>query len=170
MHSEIWLEESVGKLPKARVTVFGDFCMDVYWFFDKDDSELSVETGLPVRRVRQQRYSPGGAGNVIANLVDLGVKDVRAIGVAGTDVFGAAFLNLLKARNVNLDGFEVVEDWQTMVYAKPTRGDEEQNRLDFGAFNVASEELQIRLMKSLDAAAKKSDVVILNQQVPGGLS
>jgi rfaE bifunctional protein kinase chain/domain len=170
MHSEVWLEESVGKLPKARVTVFGDFCMDVYWFFDKDDSELSVETGLPVRRVRRQSYSPGGAGNVIANLVDLGVREVRAIGVAGRDVFGAAFLDLLKVRKVNLDGFEVVDDWQTMVYAKPTRGDDEQNRLDFGAFNVAGEELQIRLMKSLDAAAKKSDVVILNQQVPGGLS
>ena len=60
-----WLETVLRKISDGRVSVFGDFCLDAYWLIDADDSELSVETGLPVRRMRQQRYSLGGAGNVV---------------------------------------------------------------------------------------------------------
>jgi len=170
MSTDRWLEDSLLNIPKVKVTVFGDFCLDVYWLLDADESELSVETGLPLRRVREQRYSLGGAGNVVANLVALGVAEVRAIGVTGKDVFGAALENLLWGRGVNLEGFEAEDGWQTMVYAKPCRGETEDNRLDFGAFNCALPALQDRLIANLSAAAKESDVVILNQQVPGGLS
>jgi len=164
------LEASLGGIPKVRVTVFGDFCLDVYWFLDTTEVELSIETGLPLRRVREQRHSLGGAGNVIANLIDLGAAEVRAVGVAGKDVFGGALVELLKSRGAKMDGFETVEGWQTMVYAKPTLGDVEENRIDFGAFNQASPELQSKLIANLSAAARVSDVVILNQQVPGGVS
>jgi rfaE bifunctional protein kinase chain/domain len=164
------LEAALHKILKARITVFGDFCLDVYWLLDMDEVELSVETGLPVRRVREQHYSLGGAGNAVANLVDLGVGEVRAVGVVGKDLFGVALMDLLRGRGVNLDGFEVANDWQTMVYAKPCRGETEESRIDFGAFNLAEPELQNRLIANLTAAAKLSDVVVLNQQVPGGLS
>jgi rfaE bifunctional protein kinase chain/domain len=164
------VESSLRNIPGVRAAVFGDFCLDVYWFLEPDEVELSVETGLPLRRVSEQRYSLGGAGNVVANLIDLGVGEVRAIGVAGQDVFGAELVNLLRARGANLDGFEIAHDWQTMVYVKPMRGQEEENRIDFGAFNQTVAELQDRLIANLAAAARASDIVILNQQVPGGLS
>jgi len=170
MPADIRLETALLNIPKVKVTVFGDFCLDVYWLLDADETELSVETGLPLRRVREQRYSLGGAGNVVANLVDLGVAEVRAIGVTGKDVFGAALENLLWSKGVNLDGFEAEDGWQTMVYAKPCRGEVEDNRIDFGAFNRALPALQDRLIANLAAAVKQSDVVILNQQIPGGLS
>jgi rfaE bifunctional protein kinase chain/domain len=170
MSADLWLETSLSDITKVKATVFGDFCLDAYWFLDSDEAELSVETGLPLRRVREQRYSLGGAGNVVANLVDLGVGEVRAVGVAGKDVFGAALVDLLRSRGVNMDGFEAADGWQTMAYAKPCRGEKEENRIDFGAFNLAAPELQNRLIANLTAAAKVSDVVILNQQVPGGLS
>jgi len=165
-----WLEATLSNISKVKVTVFGDYCMDVYWFLETGAEELSVETGLPLRRVREQRYSLGGAGNVVANLVDLGVQEVRAVGVTGKDMFGGALESLLWNRGVNLEGFEAEDGWQTMVYAKPCRGEVEENRIDFGGFNTATENLQDRLIANLAAAVEKSDVVILNQQVPGGLS
>ena len=78
-----WLDACLTKLPAARVTVFGDFCLDAYWLIDDGEPEVSVETALGVHRVRTQRYSLGGAGNVAANLVDLGVGQVRAVGLIG---------------------------------------------------------------------------------------
>ena len=81
-----WLDEALDRLPDARVAVFGDFCLDAYWLIDPDEDELSVETGLPVRRVREQRYSLGGAANVVANLCDLKVARVRAVGLVGEPV------------------------------------------------------------------------------------
>jgi sugar/nucleoside kinase (ribokinase family) len=61
-------------------------------------------------------------------------------------------------------------DWQTFVYAKPYIGTSEQNRIDFGAFNRASPESIDRLSEQLIRAAAACDVVILNQQIPVGVS
>jgi rfaE bifunctional protein kinase chain/domain len=154
----------------ATVSVFGDFCVDAYWGLCEGTPELSVETGLPIRRVMAQRYSLGGAGSVLANLTDLGVGCVRAVGVAGTDIFGEKMRTLLAARGTETSGFVANAEWQTMVYAKPCFGTREDSRIDFGAFNSIRPELVDKLMHNLEAAVEQSDAVILNQQIPAGLS
>lgn len=154
----------------TTVTVFGDFCVDAYWSLDETETEISVETGLPIRRVVAQRYSLGGAGNVVANLADLGVGAVRAVGVAGTDMFGEKMRTLLNQQRADLSGHVADHDYQTMVYAKPCFGAREDSRLDFGAFNRISEAVKDQLISNLDTAAKQSNAVILNQQIPAGVS
>ena len=166
-----WLESALATIPQARVTVFGDFCLDAYWLIDPDDSELSVETHLPVRRVKRQYYSPGGAGNIVANLADLGVGSVRAVGLVGDDLFGRHMLDILRSLGASCDGMlSSQDDWQTLVYSKPCIEDEEQNRIDFGGFNSVSADTIDALIEQLDLAAAQSDVVILNQQIPAGVS
>jgi len=169
--AESWLETSLAHARKARVAVFGDFCLDAYWLLDADEDERSVETGLPVRRVRRQQYSLGWAGNVVANLVDLGVEHVRAVGLIGDDLFGRTMRDLLAGRRVDTTGLLICQDdWQTMVYAKPCLGDRELSRVDFGAFNAVDEPTMDALAERLAEAADACDVVILNQQVPAGVS
>ena len=166
-----WLAELLRQIPQGRVTVFGDFCLDAYWLVDSDESELSVETALPVRRVRRQDYSLGGAGNVIANLADIGVGQLRAVGLIGDDLFGRRMLDLLEKKHANTEGMLACQDdWQTFVYAKPHIDDTEQNRIDFGAFNCISPDSIDQMERELTRAAGASDVVILNQQIPAGLS
>lgn len=166
-----WLGDVLAAIPKARVTVFGDFCLDAYWLIDPDESELSVETHLPVRRVREQRYGLGGAGNVVANLVDLGVGRVHAVGLVGDDLFGRQMRELLQRLDVETRGLLTGRaGWQTQVYAKPHVGDVERSRIDFGPFNRLGGRDADALAEQLDAAAAESDVVILNQQVPAGVS
>ena len=119
------LEQALTSLQSKAVTVFGDFCLDAYWALDESEPELSLETQLPVRRVREQRYSLGGAGNVVANLIDLGVREVRAIGAIGSDLFGQKLCALLRQRGADVTKLlDFGETWQTMVYAKPMRGGE----------------------------------------------
>lgn len=163
------IQASLRQLRGTRVTVFGDFCLDAYWMIDEAERELSLETGLPLRRVREQRYSLGGAGNVVANLVSLGVEVVHAVGVAGFDVFGPRMVDLLQRCGAQIDGFLLSEGWQTMVYAKPCIGRSESNRIDFGAFNALNDKDLDALAVQLEAVARQSDVVILNQQVPCGV-
>jgi rfaE bifunctional protein kinase chain/domain len=166
-----WLDETLARITTARVTVFGDFCLDAYWLIDPRESQKSIETGLPVRFVREQKYSLGGAGNVVANLVDLGVRSVRAVGIVGADPFGQLILQLLRQRDVDLSGMiNLADQWQTMVYAKPHIAETEQNRLDFGFFNALTTETELTLEKCLARAAENSDVVILNQQIATGVS
>lgn len=166
-----WLEDMLQRLGGARVTVFGDFCLDAYWTIDPHRSELSIETGLPVRRVRQQRYAPGGAGNVVANLVALGVGCVRCVALVGDDMFGREMLRILRSLNADVEGVVLGPDeWQTMVYAKPYLDGSELHRMDYGAFNTISEASIAALSRELARAAGESDVVVLNQQVPAGVS
>jgi rfaE bifunctional protein kinase chain/domain len=166
-----WLDDVLRRIPAGRVTVFGDFCLDAYWHIDDGASERSVETGRPVRRVRRQRYTLGGAGNVAANLTALGVGQVQAVGLIGDDLFGHQILELLEDLGVKTEGVLPCQaDWQTFVYAKPYLGDEEQNRIDFGAFNRVTPESIERIAEELARAAEASDAVILNQQIPVGLS
>ena len=153
-------------MHQAKIAVAGDFCLDSYWQLDEGPEELSIETGLPVHRVTSQRYSPGGAGNVVANLVALGVGQVRAVGVYGGDPFGRVLVKLL--RDLGADTASMLDlgpEWQTLVYAKPYAGRDEQNRLDFGTRDALPGTSLRALEQALDDAAAWADVVVVNQQV-----
>jgi len=163
-----WLEQAIHTLSSSRVTILGDFCLDAYWLIDTEATELSLETGLPVRYVREQRYSLGGAGNVAANLAALGVREIRAVGVIGNDLFGEELVRQMSRLGIHTDSLLKLEKpWQTAVYGKPYLGLEELNRMDMGAFNQFPESQLDQILGRLDKAAEHSDVVILNQQVPG---
>lgn len=166
-----WLEACIEDIAGLSIAVFGDFCLDAYWMVDPDTSEISIETGLPVRRVREQRYSLGGAGNVAANVSALGVRQARAIALVGEDMFGELMRRLLVEAGADASGVLACQpDWQTMVYAKPLLGSTESNRFDFGAFNELSAGACTALAAEVDRAAGVCDAVILNQQVPAGTS
>jgi len=162
------LERLFISFKAARVAVVGDFCLDAYWEMSRDDGEFSIETGLPVHRVTSQRYSPGGAGNVVANLVSLGVGQVRAIGLYGGDPFGQALVQLLAELGADTSGMlDLGADWQTLVYAKPYVGADEQSRLDFGTRAALPQGALDGLGNAIDEAAEWADVVVINQQVTG---
>jgi len=166
------LRQVLAAMANARVGVIGDFCLDVYWVLDRQFSERSVETGKVTRPVRRQRYSLGGAGNVVANLCDIGVGTVHAFGVVGSDPFGVRLLDLLRARRVDTAGMVVVEDevvWQTLTYCKPYVGDDEEPRIDMGNFNQLSDAAAEGLLAELEKALPGLDVVVVNEQVAAGI-
>ncbi len=165
-----WLDTILTSIPKARVSVFGDFALDAYWDI-LEDGELSVETLRPIRKVREQRYSLGGASNVIANVKSLGAGKVRAVGLLGKDQFGWLMRKMLEDIGVDTAGMlDCQDDWQTNVYGKPHMEDIEQQRIDFGAFNELAGPTVDALADALEQAVADSDVVILNQQVPKGVT
>jgi len=154
----------------VRIGVIGDFCLDAYWILDPSLSEISVETGLATRAVRAQRYSLGGAGNVVSNLLAMGVARVSAFGVLGTDPFAQEMMRILKASGVNAAGMLVQEsDWATPVYVKPVAEDVEQARIDFGNANTLSSSTGRALLERLSAALPDLDLVIINQQLLHGI-
>jgi bifunctional ADP-heptose synthase (sugar kinase/adenylyltransferase) len=164
------IREILKSIRSVSIGVLGDFCLDAYWFLDDAKSEISLETGKATRPVSIQKYSLGGAGNVANNLISIGVGDVRVYGVAGDDPFGAAMAALMKTEGIKTDNLIVQKDqWSTHVYIKPFLGEAEQNRIDFGNFNVLSGESADRLIERLMSEASELDAVIINQQVISGI-
>ena len=164
------LQQILSDISAVKIAVVGDFCLDAYWFIDESKSELSIETGHMTRPIRQQKYSLGGAGNVTNNLAAMGVKDIRAIGVIGSDPFGSEMVNIMKRTGINTENILIQEEqWSTHVYTKPYIADQEQNRIDFGNFNQLSKETADQIIEILEREAAKVDVTIINQQVVSGI-
>ncbi|MDO9339086.1 MAG: PfkB family carbohydrate kinase [Bacteroidales bacterium] len=164
------LQKILDDISNVKIAVLGDFCLDAYWFIDESKSEMSIETGHMTRPVWQQKYSLGGAGNVTNNLSAMGVKDIRAFGVIGSDPFGAEMIKLMQKAKINTDNILVQEEqWYTHVYTKPYIGDEEQGRIDFGNFNILSEATADELIRKLRDVVLEIDAVIINQQVLSGI-
>jgi bifunctional ADP-heptose synthase (sugar kinase/adenylyltransferase)/phosphoglycolate phosphatase-like HAD superfamily hydrolase len=173
------LSETLNRIREVRIGVIGDFCLDAYWLLDTSPPEPSLETGKPTAAVIKQRYSLGGAGNIVNNLLALRVQQVRVFGVINDDLFGREMLMQLQGSNVhvppskgkvNCDGMVIQrERWDTPVYAKPYRGMEEQNRIDFGRFNSITAETEDRLLSAVIQALALVDAFIINQQLPRGI-
>ena len=168
------MKYDLSKLGKGRVGVIGDFCLDVYWHADMTKSELSRETPHFPLPIVQERLSPGGAGNVVANLLALKPKKVHAIGVFGADWRGAALKDLLKKGGADISGVVTDPDRVTNTYIKPLRKGYADNvvyedpRLDFTNYGPLATATEAKLLKALDAVAKKVDVLCVCDQMPFG--
>lgn len=164
------LQMILDEITAVKIAVVGDFCLDAYWFIDETMREISVETNLATRPVRQQRYSLGGAGNVTSNLAAMKIRDILAFGVIGTDPFGAEMLRIMQKIGIQTRNMLIQEEsWHTHTYTKPYLEDREMNRIDFGNYNNLSQETADLLISNLIREIHGVDIVIINQQVPSGI-
>jgi len=119
----------------VRIGVIGDFTLDGYWYADMARSQLSREAPLFPRPVVRETYSPGGAANVAWNLAELGVGEVHALTLMGSDWRGDLLLGLLRRLGVRLDSVLTLPGWTTPFFGKVilTAGamQQEDARLDF---------------------------------------
>ena len=162
------LEEILGRIRGVRIGVAGDYCLDAYWELDTGIRELSLETGKQTHGVRSQRYTPGGAGNVAANLTALGTGTVYAFGVLGPDLFGRELDALLRKRSIDTTGMVIQErDWETPVYAKPYSAGTEQERIDFGRWNTMQSDAALSGL--IGSALPRLDALVVNQQLSPGI-
>lgn len=163
------LEIIFEEFGKCHIGVLGDYCLDAYWTLDVGEREISVETGKPTHAVTQQRYTLGGAANIVANLAVLQVGSVRAFSIVGHDLFGRELLSQLDQLGVDCSGIVQDADWQTAVYCKRYHGNEEFERIDIGRFNTMKPNAEQQLLMALERAISELDVLIVNRQITGGV-
>ena len=80
-----------------EITVIGDAMLDKYIIGSSD--RISPEAPVPVVKVNDEIYKPGGAANVALNLSSLG-SNTTLIGVTGKDASSTAVIDLLKKNNI----------------------------------------------------------------------
>lgn len=164
------LTQAVDRMLEAAqsktIVLIGDYCLDVYFHVDSKDSELSLETGYPVRRVNTLKVSLGGAGNVFANLCALGVGHVIPIGVIGDEIFGDEISRIMWSLQKSGKSLTVQHTgWITPTYMKPIIDGKEHERIDTGLKNKVNEETVKRLLSDVEEALKNADVILINQQL-----
>ncbi len=95
------LRNLVRRFESVRVLVIGDLMLDQFVWGDV--SRISPEAPVPIVRVRRQESRPGGAGNVVSNVVALGGTAV-ACGFVGRDPAGRALREALLAAGGKVSG------------------------------------------------------------------
>ena len=154
------IQDSLEKIKKIKVAVYGDFCLDAYWMLNPRGGENSVETGLQSQAVGRHYYTLGGASNIVANLAALQPAEIYAIGVIGNDIFGRELLSQLNQLQVNTRSLIVQEEnFDTVTFAKRYLGDQEQPRVDFGFFNQRSTTTDQAILTAIKEALKNYDVM-----------
>lgn len=160
-------------ISRARIGLIGDLCLDMYMDVDMRLSELSREVPNYTLPVVGERVSPGGAGNVAANVAALKPKALRVLGVLGQDWRGGLLKEALKARGVPTDGLIVSPRATTNAYIKPVRRGYsdllyESPRLDYENREALSAGDEAALMGALERAAQEVDVLCVCDQLKNG--
>ncbi|MGK7395343.1 MAG: PfkB family carbohydrate kinase [Candidatus Cyclobacteriaceae bacterium M3_2C_046] len=159
------LQEHLQKFPLLKIAVIGDFALDFYYQLEKDTGEISIETGKVVHHGSEVRTLPGGAGNVVKNLLALQVGQVQSIGMVGDDIYGRELrhqLQKLKADTGCL--LEMPDNFTTITYTKPHFEKTEENRIDFGNSNHYRDQDLDQLFRQLEERLSDLQAVVINQQ------
>lgn len=164
------LDSIFSAVKKSKFLVIGDYCLDAYYFLDNSLSEVSIETGLNTYAVKNIKLSAGGAGNVCANLIALGAKNITGVGVVGEDLYGEAYIKFLNEKGLKTKYFvKQKEDWLTCVYTKLYDGYEEKPRVDFGNANILHDKTADMLIENINKLLPQADIVLVNQQLLHGI-
>lgn len=163
------LNQILENIPKLRIGLIGDGCVDIYWEADMRLSELSREVPQHYLPIINERFSLGGGANVLANLAALGAKNIQYTGCIGRDWRGVIFKRLLKEIEVSSDYIITSDDIITPAYCKPIRHGispvtVEDPRLDFINRKPLPKELEEQVLSALQTMAQNCDILIVCDQ------
>jgi len=164
------LGELIERFPTLRIAVVGDYFLDKYLDVDPTLAEVSLETGKTAHQVASVRHSPGAAGTVVSNLAALGAGTLHAVGFTGNDGESFDLRNDLAALNCTTDYLACDARRYTPTYLKPRDQNDpslagEHNRYDTKNRTATPDDLQQRVIQSIDAVLPNVDAVIALDQV-----
>lgn len=158
----------IRETEKCTIAVFGDFCLDKYFYIDAKRDELSVETDLVAYQVHRKKLFPGAAGTVTNNLRAMGAN-VLCVGLYGDDGEGYDLIRKLNEIGADTSLMVKSDQIQTSTYIKPMRKDgmtdyTEMSRFDIKNFDRTPEELERQLIENLETALQKAQGVVILEQ------
>ncbi len=106
------LINALERINNSSILVVGDLILDRYIWGDVE--RISPEAPVPVVKVRKIEDRSGGAGNVVSNLINLGVN-VRVSGFVGDDTEGKVLSGIFDSQKVNREGIIKLENKPTCL-------------------------------------------------------
>ena len=113
------LVKIIEEFPKLSITVLGDIIADEFIY--GEISRVSREAPVLILRHRERTVVPGGAGNAIYNLADLGVT-VLPVGVIGDDEPGRLLLQAFRRKRISVSGIRRIKGRNTITKTRVLAG------------------------------------------------
>ncbi len=109
----------IEEFPKLSITVLGDLIADEFIY--GEISRVSREAPVLILRHRERSVVPGGAGNAIYNLADLGIT-VLPVGVIGDDEPGRLLLRAFRQKHISVSGIRRIKGRSTCTKTRVLAG------------------------------------------------
>ncbi len=154
----------VRRFRGCRLGVVGDLMLDRYLWGTA--SRLSPEAAVPVVEFAGQKDFPGGAGNVIANLVSLGAQ-VTPFGVTGEDEAGEALRGCLAEGGVAQNGLITDGARPTTVKMRIMTRHQQLVRVDRESRELLPKPIEEQLIRRIKAALPKLDALVISDYAKG---
>ncbi|MFA6501684.1 MAG: PfkB family carbohydrate kinase, partial [Parachlamydiales bacterium] len=161
------LTGTFSKLQKINALVIGDFMLDRYTY--GDINRISPEAPVSVLKVADEKMQPGGAGNVVLNLLSLG-SNVTAIGRVGDDIEGEILLKILKQKKASVENIFIQKNYKTPLKNRYIAANQQILRVDFENVISLDDDLEKKIIKKIPEILSAVQVVAISDYAKGFLS
>lgn len=160
------LAQLVRTFPRSRVAVLGDLMLDRYIWGQA--TRISQEAPVPVVRVQRESRVPGGAANVVRNILSLGGA-ASVFGAVGPDTHGENLVALLRDGGADTHGILTAHDRPTTIKTRVVAGNQQVCRVDREETGSLPAPLRTRIEDALFSALEQDgiDGVILEDYAKG---
>lgn len=157
----------LSRLNPKHVLVIGDLMLDSYT--TGKVKRVSPEAPVCVLHVQKEESRPGGAGNVVLNLISLGAT-VSAVGRVGPDAAGNNLYSCLETEGVDVSGVLMQPAFQTPVKNRIIADSQQILRVDFETPSHLPEEFEQELIKKSLSLMNTAQIVTISDYGKGLLS
>ena len=162
--SRLRLQEMLAAMRGRRVLVFGDVMLDC--FIRGQVERISPEAPVPVVSVRERLSLPGGAANVVRNLVALGARP-EIVALLGDDAEGELLRRELAQAGCETSGLVVEKGRRTSVKTRIVAHQQQVVRFDEESCGPCGPEAEAGLASALSEACGRVDGVIVSDYGKG---
>jgi rfaE bifunctional protein kinase chain/domain len=165
MNSEF--ADLLSRFESQHVLVVGDVMLDRYWMGEA--SRISPEAPVPVVRKQRTVCSPGGAGNVAANVAALGAR-VTLVGVVGDDQAATELRRALAVDGVSPDYLLTDPSRMTTVKTRVIAARQQITRIDEEDTHALPTELELKAIGVVRAQLEFCDCMLVSDYAKGLMS
>ncbi len=164
---ETRLETIFANFKDKRILVVGDVMVDEY--LRGTVNRLSPEAPVPIVEIDHESYHFGGAANVSYNLKTLGCEPIT-IGLIGNDRAGQILLELLKEKDLSVDGIVQTDDRPTTLKTRIIGDNQHIARVDRERIAYIEGSLLDEVKDKFDVLLDTVEAIILEDYNKGILS
>src|SRR5947209_20492880 len=160
-------EELLRRASERSIVVYGDVMLDEFVWGEV--TRISPEVPVPVVDVRRESVHLGGAANVLANLVAMGVR-ASVVGVVGVDRAGERVRAELKETGATDDALVLDETRPTTTKTRIIAHSQLVVRADRERRKPVDEKTEERIIAVLNQAITKADAFLVTDYSKGAVT
>ncbi len=158
------LKKVIKRFKGKKILVAGDLMLDKYIWGNV--TRISPEAPIPIVHISKEETKPGGAANVVLNLISLGAK-VFCAGIVGKDNAGKELIAYLTKNGVDCSSIIMDSERPTTIKTRVIAHQQQVVRIDREKNIPVKETILDRIIKKMVKIKDEIDAVVLSDYNKG---